>query len=80
MSRRPEAMSGVASPGGVIEVLDMLKVQPVVIVGIIDASEFTDAFEADVLDGALLLVPADYREHLPKGPELADVFELARIC
>ena len=40
--------SGVASPGGVIEVLDMLKVQPVVVVGIVDASEFTDAYEADV--------------------------------
>ncbi len=40
--------SGVASPGGVIEVLDMLKVQPVVIVGIVDASDFIDAYEADV--------------------------------
>ena len=40
--------SGVASPGGVIEVLDMLQVQPVMVVGIVDASEFTDAYEADV--------------------------------
>jgi G3E family GTPase len=40
--------SGVASPGGVLEVLDILKIEPVTVVGIVDATEFVDAYEAEM--------------------------------
>jgi G3E family GTPase len=40
--------SGVASPGGILEVLDILKIQPVTVVGIVDATEFIDAYEAEM--------------------------------
>jgi G3E family GTPase len=40
--------SGVASPSGVIDVLDTLKLQPVTVVGIIDATEFIDAYESEM--------------------------------
>ena len=40
--------SGVASPSGVIDVLDSLSIQPVTIVGIVDATEFLEAYETDM--------------------------------
>lgn len=40
--------SGVASPSGVIDVLDMLNIQPVTVVGIVDATEFLEAYETDM--------------------------------
>ena len=40
--------SGVASPSAVLEVLDMLKVHPVTVVGIVDATEFIEAYEAEM--------------------------------
>ncbi|MCL5022206.1 MAG: GTP-binding protein [Nitrospirae bacterium] len=38
--------SGVASPSGVLEALDALKIRPVTVVGIIDATEFIDFYES----------------------------------
>jgi G3E family GTPase len=40
--------SGVASPSGVIDVLESLSIQPVTIVGIVDATEFLEAYETDM--------------------------------
>ena len=40
--------SGVASPSGVLEVLDLLKIHPVTVIGIIDATEFIDLHEAEM--------------------------------
>lgn len=40
--------SGVASPSGVLDVLVMLKIEPVTVVGIIDATEFVDAYETEM--------------------------------
>ena len=40
--------SGIASPSGVIDVLDSLSIQPVTIVGIVDATEFLEAYETDM--------------------------------
>lgn len=40
--------SGVAAPSGVLDALDTLKVQPVAVVGIVDATEFADAYEAEM--------------------------------
>jgi len=40
--------SGIASPYGVIDALETLKVQPVAVVGIVDATEFIDAYETDM--------------------------------
>lgn len=40
--------SGIASPSGVIDVLETLKIQPVAVVGIVDATEFIDAYETDM--------------------------------
>jgi len=40
--------SGVAAPSGVIDVLDTLKVQPVAVVGIVDATDFIEAYEAEM--------------------------------
>lgn len=49
---RPEHLyiepSGVASPSGVIDVLHSLKLLPVTVVGIIDVSEFIEAYEAEM--------------------------------
>ena len=38
--------SGVASPSGVLEVLELLKITPVTVIGIVDATEFIDLHEA----------------------------------
>jgi G3E family GTPase len=40
--------SGIASPSGVTEVLDALNIEPVTVVGIVDATEFIDAYETDM--------------------------------
>lgn len=40
--------SGIASPSGVIEVLDLLRISPVMVIGIIDATEFVDLYEAEM--------------------------------
>ncbi len=40
--------SGVASPSGVIDALDSLKIQPVTVIGIVDATEFIDIYETDM--------------------------------
>ena len=40
--------SGIASPSGVIDVLETLKIQPVAVVGIVDVTEFIDAYETDM--------------------------------
>jgi len=40
--------SGIASPSGVTEVLDTLNIEPVTVVGIVDATEFMDAYETDM--------------------------------
>lgn len=40
--------SGVASPSGVIDVLDTLGIGPVTVVGIVDATEFLEAYETDM--------------------------------
>jgi G3E family GTPase len=38
--------SGVASPSSVLEVLDLLKITPVMVIGIVDATEFIELYEA----------------------------------
>ena len=40
--------SGIASPSGVTEVLATLNIGPVTVVGIVDATEFIDAYETDM--------------------------------
>jgi G3E family GTPase len=40
--------SGVASPSGVLEVLDSLSIRPVTVVGIVDATEFIELHEAQL--------------------------------
>lgn len=40
--------SGIASPSGVIEVLDMLGLSPFSVVGIVDATEFAELYEVQV--------------------------------
>jgi G3E family GTPase len=40
--------SGVASPSGVLEALASLKIAPVTVVGIVDASEFIDFYESEM--------------------------------
>lgn len=40
--------SGIASPSGVTEILDTLNIQPVTVVGIVDATEFLEAYETDM--------------------------------
>jgi len=40
--------SGVASPSGVLEVLDLLSMSPVMVIGIVDATEFIDLYEAEI--------------------------------
>jgi len=40
--------SGIASPSGVTEVLETLHMEPVTVVGIVDATEFIDAYETDM--------------------------------
>jgi G3E family GTPase len=40
--------SGIASPSGVLEVLDLLRISPVMVIGIIDATEFIDLHEAGI--------------------------------
>jgi G3E family GTPase len=40
--------SGIASPSGVLEALDMLKISPVMVIGIVDATEFIDLYEAEM--------------------------------
>ena len=37
--------SGIASPSGVLEILDTLKISPVTVVGIVDATEFIEFYE-----------------------------------
>jgi G3E family GTPase len=57
--------SGVASPSGVLEALDVLKIAPVTVIGIVDATEFVDLhtsavygsfFEDQILNSDLILV------------------------
>lgn len=43
--------SGIASPSGVIEVLDMLGIAPVTVVGIVDATEFPELYAEQVYGG-----------------------------
>lgn len=40
--------SGIASPSGVTEVLDTLNIEPVTVVGIVDATEFIEAYKTDM--------------------------------
>jgi G3E family GTPase len=40
--------SGIASPSAVLEVLDTLNIGPATVVGIVDATEFIDAYEAEM--------------------------------
>jgi G3E family GTPase len=40
--------SGIASPSGVLEALDLLKIIPVMVIGIVDATEFSDLYEAEI--------------------------------
>jgi G3E family GTPase len=40
--------SGIASPSGVLEALDQLKITPVMVIGIVDATEFSDLYEAEI--------------------------------
>lgn len=40
--------SGIASPSGVTEVLDSLHIEPVTVVGIVDATEFIEAYKTDM--------------------------------
>jgi len=40
--------SGIASPGGVTEVLDTLGISPVTVVGIVDVTDFLEALEQDM--------------------------------
>lgn len=57
--------SGVASPSGVLEILDILKISPVTVVGIVDATEFVEFhatgmygsfFEDQILNSDVVLV------------------------
>lgn len=43
--------SGIASPSGVLEALDLLKISPVMVIGIVDATEFSDLYEAEIYGG-----------------------------
>src|SRR5208283_3233193 len=38
--------SGVAAVSGILEVLDILKISPIIVVGIIDATEFIELYES----------------------------------
>jgi G3E family GTPase len=40
--------SGIASPSGVLEALDLLRITPVMVIGIVDATEFIDLYEAEI--------------------------------
>ena len=40
--------SGIASPSGVLEALDLLKITPVTVIGIVDVTEFIDLYEAEI--------------------------------
>lgn len=40
--------SGVASPSGVLEALEIVEVSPVMVVGIVDAAEFADLYDAQM--------------------------------
>lgn len=40
--------SGVASPSGVLEALDMLRITRVIVIGIVDATEFIELYEAEI--------------------------------
>jgi len=40
--------SGIASPSGVLEALELLRISPVMVIGIVDATEFIDLHEAEM--------------------------------
>ena len=40
--------SGIASPSGVLEALDLLRMTPVIVIGIVDATEFIDLYEGEI--------------------------------
>jgi G3E family GTPase len=40
--------SGIASPSGVLEALDLLRITPVMVIGIVDATEFIDLYEGEI--------------------------------
>jgi G3E family GTPase len=40
--------SGIASPSGVLDALDILNISPVTVVGIVDATEFYELYEAEI--------------------------------
>jgi len=40
--------SGIASPSSVLEALDLLKITPLMVIGIVDATEFIDLYEAEI--------------------------------
>ena len=40
--------SGIASPSGVLEALDLLMITPVMVIGIVDATEFIDLYKAEI--------------------------------
>ncbi len=40
--------SGIASPSGVLEALDLLRITPVMVIGIVDVTEFIDLYEAEI--------------------------------
>ena len=40
--------SGIASPSGVLEALDMLRITSIMVIGIVDATEFIDLYEAEM--------------------------------
>ncbi len=40
--------SGVASPSGVLEALELLKMTPVMVIGIVDVTEFIDLYKAEI--------------------------------
>lgn len=40
--------SGIASPSGVLEALELLRISPVMVIGIVDATEFIDLYEGEI--------------------------------
>ena len=43
--------SGIASPSGVLEALDMLRITSIMVIGIVDVTEFIDLYEAEIYGG-----------------------------
>ena len=70
--------SGVASPSGVLEALDLLKITPVMVIGIVDATEFIELYEAEIYGSFFLDQVANSDVIFINKADLADEEKIAR--